>query len=322
MTGIEKLRDLESLSEHMAEWRATVTVDGEPLCDVLHRIAGQIEREQDALVKDSPYDALPPDEREDIAWVRDRGGLEAVKSRLMPEGMEWPRFEGGELVRVGDEAPFGADGTMTVTGVELTDDGHFILHGRDGGIDRPCQTGYQCGQRVKRPAPKVLDADGVEIEVGDDLYSVEGGLKLHVGCIDTRNGRIATAEMYAIDKWADPAMYTHRAPVIAADGRPLREGETVWSVDSGTRYTVEKITDELIPIKCCSEMGSTVSLHPSQLTHERPDSWERIEADCMQDAKDYCKERGIVPEYPKHSGKAKCEDLVRRAKKLAERDAK
>ena len=126
------------------------------------------------------------------------------------------------------------------------------------------------GKRVKRPAPKVLDADGVEIELGDGLYSVEGCLKLHVSHIDRTNGKIATYAMFSLDKWVDPSMYTHRAPVLAADGRPLREGEAVWSVDSGTRYTVEKITDELIPIKCCSEMGSTVSLHPSQLTHERP----------------------------------------------------
>ena len=90
--------------------------------------------------------------------------------RLMPEGMEWPRFEDGEPVCVGDEAPFGADGTLTVTGVELTGGGHFILHGRDGGIDRPCQTGYQCGQRVKRPAPKALDADGSEIREKCDAW--------------------------------------------------------------------------------------------------------------------------------------------------------
>lgn len=77
--------------------------------------------------------------------------LDALARRLMPEGMEWPRFETGELVRVGDETPFGADGAMTVTGVELTGGGHFIIHGRAGGIDRPCQTGYQYGQRVKRP---------------------------------------------------------------------------------------------------------------------------------------------------------------------------
>ncbi|HIR90670.1 MAG TPA: hypothetical protein IAC01_02660 [Candidatus Limicola stercorigallinarum] len=107
----------------------------------------------------------------------------------------------------------------------------------------------------------VLDADGVPIELGDDLYSVEGGLKLHVSNIDRVSCMIATSAMFALDKWADPSMFTHTKPEI--------------------------------------------------------DSWERIEADAMVDAKRYCETRGISPEYPKHNGKAKCEDLVRRAKKLA-----
>lgn len=58
----------------------------------------------------------------------------------------------------------------------------------------------------------VLDADGVPIELGDDLYSVEGGLKLRVSNIDRVNYRIATSAMFALDKWADPSMLTHTKP--------------------------------------------------------------------------------------------------------------
>ena len=217
----------------------------------------------------------------DAAMQELRQLKEDVEGRLMPEGMEWlveawPRFEDGEAVRFGDMGLDVYGRARSVEGVKFTQGG-FVFISDDmgsawwandcGPMDDP---EIDPGKRVKRPAPKVLDADGAEIEVGDDLYSIEGMLKLHVSAIDTKNARIATEAMLALDKWADPAMYTHRAPVLAADGKPLREGETVWSVDSGTRYTVEKITDELIPIKCCSEMGSTVSLHPSQLTYERP----------------------------------------------------
>ena len=189
---------------------------------------------------------------------------EEMEGRLMPEGMEWlveawPRFEDDAPVRLLDDFErYGEENG--VSAVTMYSDGSFALNCR----------AYSKGERVNRPAPKVLDADGVEVDVGDDLYSIEGCLKLHVSHIDRINGKIATDAMFSLDKWAEPAMYTHRAPVLAADGKPLRGGETVWSVDSGTRYTVDKITDELIPIKCCSEMGSTVSLHPSQLTHERP----------------------------------------------------
>lgn len=90
---------------------------------------------------------------------------------------------------------------------------------------------------------------------------------------------------------------------IAVDGKPLREGETVWSVDSGTRYTVEKITDGLIPIKCRSEMGYTVLLHPSQLTHTKPEPTDTY-AKLYEDV---------------HDERCGSEEFVRRCRALAER---
>lgn len=38
-----------------------------------------------------------------LRWVNDQGGIEAVKKRLMPEGMEWPRYESGDTVEFGDQ---------------------------------------------------------------------------------------------------------------------------------------------------------------------------------------------------------------------------
>ena len=427
-------RHIETLEAKCGERKQTIKEMNATVCD----LRGELDKTRlayDRLAHMEPTERMAELEAENAE----------LRKRAIPDGYEWPRFEDGEPVLVGDEAPFGRDGTMTVTGVEFTDGGHFILHGRDGGIERPCQTGYQYGQRVKRPAPKVLDADGVDIrvgdelfvietgkthhvaavdavskrfrsmeqmsgdatwldpmcfthrapalaadneplevgqtvwhkggnahgvvesidagslmrtvryrgedgeeyrdaakdlthqrpmldadgvpiELGDDLYSVEGGIKLHVSHVDRINGKIATDAMFSLDKWADPAMYTHRAPVIAADGKPIRDGETVWSVDSGTRYTVEKITDELIPIELRSEIGTKVSLYPSQLTHERPvaDSWELLEEDAGKspckyfDQSDGC---GGCPHYPGECHKDKDKDLVRRAKALAERDA-
>lgn len=86
----------------------------------------------------SAYGLLPADYRDAIAWVRKNGGigavvtmvntlgdtlkwiqeragigedevvdydelLDALDRRLVPEDMEWPRFEDGEPLRVGDE---------------------------------------------------------------------------------------------------------------------------------------------------------------------------------------------------------------------------
>ena len=327
--------------EGMKEWKVTSH-------DAAMRLADLIDPGEDVTV--DAYDLISEGDRETLRWVREQDGLrpvqnevsnyatlcrsiqdadnrriemcsilgidvdtgwsdacEELRNRLIPESYEWPRYEDGDPVKLGDMALIDGELDM-VEQVRLTIQHQPVIVG-DGGSQQLAR-----GERVKRPAPKVLDADGVEVELGDDLYSVEGMLKFHVSAIDKKGGRIATEAMFALDKWADPKMYTHRAPVLAADGMPLRVGETVWSVDSGTRYTVEKNTDELIPIKCRSEMGTTVSLHPSQLTHERPDSWKRIEEDLGDEmAKQQC--GPISPELAcKLAG-----EYVRRCRALAER---
>lgn len=248
-----------------------------------------------------------------------------LRRRLVPEGMEWlveawPRFEDGEPVRVGDEF-MGKDGkTYTVKQIRFMGC-YFSLY--DFCDDKP-QFKADYGERVKRPAPKVLDADGAEIELGDDLYSVEGGLKFHVSHIDRVSNRIATDAMFALDKWADPSMYTHRAPVLAADGRPLREGETVWDVLGKRQFTVLEIGPDTmlggynVNTVGVDGMGLKGWSKPSDLTHERPDSWERLEEDVASASCPdvYCANHHIDASDASYEW-AMARDIVRRAKKLA-----
>ena len=141
--------------------------------------------------------------------------------RLMPEGMEWlveawPRFEDDAPVRFCDD--FERDGEQNgVDSVGLCADGSFSVNYR----------AYSKGERVKRPAPKVYDADGAVVE-----------------------------------------------PV---DGRPCGKCRTDY------------------------------------LTHERPDSWERLEEDADGIAQLF--------EGVDEVASADIRYLVRRAKALAERDA-
>ncbi len=270
---IEIVQDLECLHQG-----TDISINGRALADALRDVAERARVEEGVM--SSCRDALNgvcerlgltggdglPDKPE-VIWAE-------LDRRLMPEGMEWPRFEDGDPVRIGDSAPFGTDGVMEVAGVEINRFG-YVLHGSiDDGM-RECVDGDDHGVAVKRPAPKVLDADGVEVDVGDDLYSVEGGLKLHVSHIDRINGKIATDAMFSLDKWADPAMFTHRAPVLAADGMPLREGETVYLTDSPTAFVVDDImTREDGAIVVHLKNGAWH--RPQDLTHDRPDSWKRL----------------------------------------------
>lgn len=75
---------------------------------------------------------------------------ETLSKRLMPEGMEWPRFEDGEPVRIGDEF-MGKDGkTYTVKQVQLIGKFYALYDFCDA---KP-QFVASYGERVKRPAPE------------------------------------------------------------------------------------------------------------------------------------------------------------------------
>lgn len=55
----------------------------------------------------------------------------------------------------------------------------------------------------------------------------------------------------------------------------------------------------------------------SRLTHERPDSWERLEGDAGKNPFDYCKDVGHRLDTCENSEAYKARDLVRRCKALA-----
>ena len=410
MNGLKRLRALGSRLEQMAAVRATVRVDGKPLWRVLLDIAGQIEREQ----------------AEAVAWVREHGGLEPiksslsalellaegieidtglafydespkercvalrneVKSRLMPEGMEWPRTDDGKPVKIGDELIDDEDvhGWRLVDSIIFTNDGDgylVVLENVRGATDS-----YSPGERVKRPAPKVLDADGVEIREKCDVWWIcegdERGVhaeRLRVETIGPNgliecspyNGgtwvKLEPSELYVnkpvlaadgkplregetvykvggdgtayvFDGMSDNVdglamlhhdgepyigtglrvdQLTHRAPVLATDGRPLREGETIYLTDSPTAFVVDDIMTREDGATVVHLEGGAWNL-PQFLTHEQPDSWERLEEDAKKSTCEYFDQShgcGSCGHYPSECSTDKDKDLVRRAKKLA-----
>ena len=278
MNGLKRLRALGSMLEQMAAVRATVRVDGKPLWRMLLDIARQIEREQ----------------AEAVAWVREHGGLEPiksslsalellaegieidtglafydespkercvalrneVKSRLMPEGMEWPRTDDGKPVEIGDELIDDEDvhGWRLVDSIIFTNDGDgylVVLENCRGATDS-----YSPGERVKRPA------------------------------------------------------------VLDADGRPLREGETAYDIEDAKGHPHTVASTELdglghVKTTCEEPTPASVSIHPSRLTHERPvvDTWERLEEDADRTT-------SLFDAFDSDAS-ADIRDLVRRAKKLA-----
>lgn len=130
--------------------------------------------------------------------------LNAIADEIEKYYIPRPRFEDGEPVQFGDEVEDG-----TIREIAFLDDGTIIL------LDETPETIYEAsaGWFIKRPEPKVLDADGVEIRVGDMIYSTQTGVKLTVIEVVNENGhdlrvRFDDGTMcYAMGKF-----YTHREP--------------------------------------------------------------------------------------------------------------
>ena len=133
--------------------------------------------------------------------------------RALPADVEWPRFEDGGLVGIGDELEFEGK-TMLVCDATFYADGWALWCDRE---DASGRLYGKYGERVKRPAPKVLDADGVPIKVGDTVYFVDGDARpLTVERIDANGGEPAVDLVYAgqILRWhsANPEKLTHERP--------------------------------------------------------------------------------------------------------------
>ena len=195
----------------------------------------------------------------------------AMKRRLMPEGMEWPMVD-GEPVVIGERlVGYCSDGDgYEVVGVRPTCGWVLVkscdhIH-RDGG---PVILEWDAS-KCHRPAPKVLDADGVEIRVGDTVWHVESGERCKVVEVDSRS---VSVDFYVENGGTKhtgsilPINLTHRAPVLAADGRPLREGETVWDKDGYGPLVIVRADEETLVKR---PEGFDLIRLPEELTHQRP----------------------------------------------------
>ena len=248
-----------------------------------------------------------------------------IARRLMPDGMEWPRFESGEQVRPVDRLLDKGGDWFEATSFVFTCDWWSVRGYQTEGFGelsdktRRKLDGMAYGTCVKRPAHKVLDADGAEIRVGDTVYDVDTGEKMWV-CALPEQGAYQCVKLRLANgmfKTLDPYRLTHRGPILAADGKPLREGETVWDTN-GDELVIGALEDGGHTVTCrYVDVGDAVPVHgmwsPSDLTHERPDSWERIEEDADRTA-------SLFDAFDSDAS-ADIRDLVRRARALAGRDA-
>lgn len=145
--------------------------------------------------------------------------------RTVPEGVEWPTVDGEPVVPsdvLWDEHGERVTVEVIRCAVNSTKASCYVGAIDEGGTLRSI---YDIdGYARTEPPKRVLDRDGVAIEVGDTVYLVNLDFPMEVHDI-------------------------HDGP--------------------GSYHTVE----------CITEPGHTVGYDPGRLTHERPDSWRRLEED-------------------------------------------
>lgn len=185
-------------------------------------------------------------ERED---AERRSGLSERERAILDM---WPRFEDGEYVWFGDAVEAHHGGAISIEAIEFSRGKVCVKDAEDGDWGTSMCTMHP----LKRPAPKVLDADGVEIKVGD----------------------------------------------------------TVWTLD-GLEGVVTKVEDGAACIAYESDYAQREEA--DNLTHARPDSWERLEEDAGEDPFRYCKTVGKRLDTFDNAEVFKSADIVRRAKALA-----
>ena len=265
-------------------------------------------------------------------------------ARLTPEGMEWlfevwPKWSNGEYCKFGDwwvSDNYGEPNPKQFRKLSIYTPEQLREWEQDEGDNfgyewdfmRPADTKYR-PNKVEPPAPKVYDADGAEIRVGDECYVVSNGDGPYV--VDYIRETDGAIDMHWHKNKNDvlhvrPDLITHRAPVLAADGRPLREGDKPYRVDNSKQVEVRRV-DPDYGEECVfvGVNGTSLGywLRPDQLTHERPDSWERLEEDASKETCRYfgsehcdCSTCKRLERSVKDCGTAKARDLVRRAKRL------
>lgn len=220
----------------------------------------------------------------------------------------WPRFEDGEPVMIGD----GVDSL----GGEIIE---VYIAGNAAAIWNNCgnHMHLSLGERVKRPARSVPDADGVEIKVGDTVWHEDGTELVVIAFGDVQDGETMLDVEYVAGptEWDEVRCLsvTHRRRVLDADGVEIRVGDTVWQED-GSEWLVEETSRYGVS---CFDGDRRRTVNPAFLTHNRPDSWERLEEDAGDNPFTYCKAAGIHLCTFDNSEQAKSRDIIRRAKALA-----
>lgn len=160
--GLDEVRDYPKMDGFVATLANDLGVSDDVECgdDLREAVKGVINKYRETLVKIGCMLGYEDGELPPLPEVL----LGELDKRLLPQGMEWPRFEDGERVNIGDEFAWAGTTYTTYTCDDVKFGDGFALHSDDAPSS---WYGYSSSDHVKRP--EVLGADGKPIKVGETV---------------------------------------------------------------------------------------------------------------------------------------------------------
>lgn len=186
-----------------------------------------------------------------------------------------PRFEDGTPLKNGDEIEYygRAEKVVSYLVCDTTrDDVDYGMRHAYATLHLKCGASHNVplGEPLKRPIPKVYDADGVAYEKGQTVYTLDSDIKMTVLIVDT-NFDLEPVIQTNAGRYK-PDQLTHEQPVFDADNKRIKVGDTVWHVGTGAKHLVEELTgDGGIYID-----RSSLTWSGDMFTHREPDSLEKL----------------------------------------------
>lgn len=228
-----------------------------------------------------------------------------------------PRYDNGDPVDMED---FGDPESDDFAWYTVSDSGDWTIYAH---AISPDPIEGDISERVERPAPEVLGADGKPIVVGETVYRLSDGEHLEV--LMPHGSTPETFDLVdCCGELERPSNLTHERPVQGADGLPVKVGETVWLEKDGRKGIVKGIgvNGSSTAYVEWEDGRWSPGVLCDHLTHTPPDTQERIDDDATMHPAEYCAVRGIdLGDDPdRESATASMvRDLLRRQRELDKR---
>lgn len=189
------------------------------------------------------------------------------------------RYEDGEPLKCGDKIDYKGE-TLTVYNYEIH---HGLKFYYTLNLSNGKSVKFYSGEIVRRPKPKVLDADGIEINVGDTVWNLDMGSCGIVDTIEDEYFNPGKVIVYCVNEYGyrlfakHPERLTHNEPILDADGVEIKVGNKVYDLLGmyDCPLAVISINDKAVTVSIPDGKGYT-NFTPDNLTHNEPDSLEKI----------------------------------------------